>query len=622
MIKILLADDEYHVISHLTNLLQQLEEFELNIISTCSGPEALTMVASSRIDMAFLDINMPKVNGLMIADKLHRQWPDCQIIFLTAYEVFDYIYEANQYPGAVYLLKAEPDKKLKEVAVSCCRDILRKREEAAWLTDIQQKEKQLVLLQEQQLLREMLQGNLAGDVAQFAKNASLEIHFSLDREVYVMLMNIRKAVPVSFDTMFYLERMERLLGNLFIFSFVETQKGMLLWIFQEKDAMCRELSYFDCLKDTMDAFLDICADARHQTVSLRLYQEKLTWEQLPNVYQFIYDAYYGESALEAPYSSTARVIGRQMGGEEAELQDTTGSSWQPKEQPSVPVSAAQPKEQPFGPISSGQPKEQPSVPVSAVQPKEQPSVSISFGQLQKQPSAPVSTVQPQKQPPVSISAALPRKLSSMKQALYQGNRDLFLTELLYCRQYCDSVKSRHHTGAVKLYFSIAVIFLDYIEHYGLEQRLAMEMALYPLYYINDFAGWEQAFSWLKKLAESLFRIAGENSSDKGRQMVASIQNYVQGHLGEELSLTVIANYVNYNESHVSRLFKRITGDNLTEYITAQRIAYARQLLERTEDTVQVISKKAGFHTSQYFSSAFRKSMGVSPNEYRLQNRRG
>ena len=140
-------------------------------------------------------------------------------------------------------------------------------------------------------------------------------------------------------------------------------------------------------------------------------------------------------------------------------------------------------------------------------------------------------------------------------------------------------------------------------------------------HINDFAGWEQAFAWLKKLAENLFRIAGENSSDKGRQLAASIQNYVQGHLGEDLSLTVIANYVNYNESHVSRLFKRITGDNLTEYITAQRIAYARQLLERTDDTVQVISKKAGFHTSQYFSSAFRKSMGVSPNEYRLQNRR-
>ena len=77
MIKVLLVDDEFHVISHLTNLLQQMEQYELNIVSTCSGPEALSLIASSHIDIAFLDINMPKVGGLMIADKLHRQWPDC-----------------------------------------------------------------------------------------------------------------------------------------------------------------------------------------------------------------------------------------------------------------------------------------------------------------------------------------------------------------------------------------------------------------------------------------------------------------------------------------------------------------------------------------------------------------
>ena len=162
MIKILLADDEYHVISHLTTLLQQLEKYEVNILSTCSGPEALSLAGSLRIDIAFLDINMPKVNGLMIADKLHRQWPECQIIFLTAYEVFDYIYEANQYPGAVYLLKAEPDKKLRSVAESCCEAIMRKRAEKEYLTDIQQKEKQLLLLQEQLLLREVLHGSLSG----------------------------------------------------------------------------------------------------------------------------------------------------------------------------------------------------------------------------------------------------------------------------------------------------------------------------------------------------------------------------------------------------------------------------------------------------------------------------
>lgn len=544
MIKVLLVDDEYHVVSHLTNLLQQMDQYELNIISTCSGPEALSLIASSHIDIAFLDINMPKVGGLMLADKLHRQWPDCQIVFLTAYEVFDYIYEANQYPGAVYLLKAEPDKKLQSVAGACCEAILRGREEKEYLTDIQQKEKQLLLLQEQMLLREVLHGNLSGSLTDFVQSAALEIHFSLQDKVYLMLMDIKKTPSACVDSVFYLDRMERLLGNLFCFSFVETQKGMLLWIFQERSDPEQKLSYFDCLKDTMDAFLDICADIRHQTVSLCLYREKVDWNQMQGAYQLLYDAYYRESALLSMNASAARVL-------------------------------------------------------ATLSPAPEP-----------EPSA------------LSVAAVLPKKLVSMKQALYQGNRDLFLTELLYCRQYCASVRSRHHTGAVKLYFSLAVIYLDYMEHYGLEQRLSMEIALYPLYNVNDFADWSQAFLYLKRLAEALFRVGGESSNDKTTQLISSIQNYVQSHLSEDLSLTVIANYVNYNESHVSRLYKRVTGDNLTEYITACRIAYARQLLAQTEDTVQVISQKAGFHTSQYFSSSFRKSTGMSPNEYRQQSRGG
>ena len=218
------------------------------------------------------------------------------------------------------------------------------------------------------------------------------------------------------------------------------------------------------------------------------------------------------------------------------------------------------------------------------------------------------------------SADLSGRLSSMKQALYQGNQDLFFTEFLYCRQYCTAIKSMHNVGAITIYFSTVLIYLEYIEHYKIEPRIAMEIAMYPLYYINDFPDWERAFSYLHQLGEIIFRIANENNSNKTRQLIASIQNYVQGHLSDNLNLTIVANYVNYNESHISRLFKRHTGSNLSEYITSCRIEYAKKLLEQTEDTVQVISQKTGFHTSQYFSSTFRKSTGLSPNEYRVQKR--
>ena len=178
----------------------------------------------------------------------------------------------------------------------------------------------------------------------------------------------------------------------------------------------------------------------------------------------------------------------------------------------------------------------------------------------------------------------------------------------------------HNVSTIKIYFSIVLIYLDYIEHYKLGPRIAMEIALYPLYYINDFPDWGYAFAYLNQLAEILFQIANENSSSKTQKLIDSIQHYIQHHLADTLNLTIIANYVNYNESHISRLFKRYTGIGLSEYITACRIEYSKSLLTKTEDTIQVISQKTGFHTSQYFSSTFRKNTGMSPNEYRTQKR--
>ncbi len=551
MVKILLVDDEYHVINHISNLLLQIDFCEISTIETTSGPEALQMISSSYVDIAFLDINMPKVSGLQIAAKLHNQWPDCKIIFLTAYEIFDYIYEANRYPGAVYLLKAESDAKILEAASSCCRAVLQKREDQSYVNDIRKKEKLLLLLQEQQLLREIVHENLTGNYESFAKKTSLDIHFSFESEVYLMLMHIRRSASSYCDTFFYLEKMELLLGNLFHFSFIETEKGVLLWIFQEKENPEKELSCFNCLKHAMDSFQDVCAEIKHQTLALCLRSEKVSWHELSRSYQFLYDSYYGESSLLPIHSSVVRIIEKKSHNAASNSEPAAGRS----------ITGAH------------------------------------------------------------SSAALSGRLSSMKQALYQGKKDSFLTDLQHFRQYCTVIKSMHNVVTIKIYFSIALIYLDYIEHYNLEQRLAMEIAVYPLYNINDFPDWEHAFSYLRQLGDTLFRIASENNNDKTAQLIASLQNYVQTHLSDNLNLTAIADYVNYNESHISRLFKRYTGSNLSEYITSCRIEYAKKLLEQTEDTIQVISQKTGFHTSQYFSSLFRKSTGVSPNEYRSQKRK-
>ena len=113
-LKCLIVDDEQIAIKGIANHISKLDFLTVN--ATCSSAlEARGILENQSIDLMFLDINMPRVSGLQIADKLHNQWPDCQLIFLksldeapltiltTAYS--EYALEGYQLNVVDYLLK-------------------------------------------------------------------------------------------------------------------------------------------------------------------------------------------------------------------------------------------------------------------------------------------------------------------------------------------------------------------------------------------------------------------------------------------------------------------------------------------------------------------------------------
>ena len=58
-----------------------------------------------RLDMVFLDLVMPVLDGVQAARRLRAQWENCQIIFLTAYSDFAFMREALDLGAVDYLLK-------------------------------------------------------------------------------------------------------------------------------------------------------------------------------------------------------------------------------------------------------------------------------------------------------------------------------------------------------------------------------------------------------------------------------------------------------------------------------------------------------------------------------------
>ncbi|MGA1931352.1 LytR/AlgR family response regulator transcription factor [Arcobacter sp. YIC-464] len=109
--KILIVDDENLAISRLKRLLN---DEGIEDITTFTDPqEALKQCTKTRFDAVFLDISMPEISGLDLANKILELEPKTFVVFQTAYA--EYALEAFKNGGMGYLLKPIDTDSLKEI---------------------------------------------------------------------------------------------------------------------------------------------------------------------------------------------------------------------------------------------------------------------------------------------------------------------------------------------------------------------------------------------------------------------------------------------------------------------------------------------------------------------------
>lgn len=83
-----------------------------------------------------------------------------------------------------------------------------------------------------------------------------------------------------------------------------------------------------------------------------------------------------------------------------------------------------------------------------------------------------------------------------------------------------------------------------------------------------------------------------------------------------LTLRDIARQAASSERTINRRFKLETGQTPMQWVNNVRIRHAQQLLERTADSVETISRRVGFASATNFREQFRRLSGVSPQSYR------
>lgn len=94
-------------------------------------------------------------------------------------------------------------------------------------------------------------------------------------------------------------------------------------------------------------------------------------------------------------------------------------------------------------------------------------------------------------------------------------------------------------------------------------------------------------------------------------------NYIDENYYKPLSLTELSQVVGITPQHLCYIFKKITTHTITEYINLTRIKKSKELIIQNRDLqTKEIARMVGFNDISYFCSIFRKSVNMSPSEFR------
>lgn len=94
--------------------------------------------------------------------------------------------------------------------------------------------------------------------------------------------------------------------------------------------------------------------------------------------------------------------------------------------------------------------------------------------------------------------------------------------------------------------------------------------------------------------------------------------YMKDHINEPLKVDTISGHFNYSNSHFFSLFKKKTGFSPIHYFNHLKIQKACQYLSFTDMSIKEISFDLGYDDPLYFSRLFKKTMNISPLQYRTE----
>lgn len=136
--------------------------------------------------------------------------------------------------------------------------------------------------------------------------------------------------------------------------------------------------------------------------------------------------------------------------------------------------------------------------------------------------------------------------------------------------------------------------------------------------ITDISMFEE---WITYLCHTFIENRKEQKQSGEVNLSEVISTFVTENIENDISLELLADYLNMRADTLSKVFKSAMGKSYSEYIRDVKMNYARELLLDTDATVREIAMKVGYSSVQYFIKTFKSTYGDTPHQYKKQKLR-
>lgn len=552
MYRMLIVDDETYILEGLVQLFSECDRLELDIYKTYSSLEALDIIKKNKIDIVLSDIRMPEMDGFQLQEQISYYLPKCKVIFLTGYSEFDYVYSAIHKKNVSYILKTENDENIIKSVETAIREINEETERLNIIKKAEMQIKQMAPLLRKELFEMLLHGEIHAEDLSEEHFRDLKIRLDIKQKVVIVIGRIN--------------------------GWPENTSYM--------NKMNTYYSVQEIMENLMKPFVDI--------ESIMLGNAWIVWFMQPATQENIFSDSKGEidwkwftnyirGNIETAQNTCRELLRLTISFVISKYKCEWGQLHSE-----------------FDLIRNVMEKRIPHEHQMII------DLNIPGDFLGNKPVSPAMS-----------SSEFSDKIRLLEKHLVNGQQSAL--ECI-CIELVHSIKDEMSTNymiAVERYYTLLLVFIDFLNKYNiLDYTEKINIDISKLLTAEIPGDWDRLVQLYVGIGRLILMHIKGHSEKENDLVIERIHKFIRDNLGGDLSLSQIAKVVYFNPSYLSRFYKQATGKNLSEFISAEKIDRAKELLATTKLKVNEIAVRLGFENVSYFISFFKKMTSQTPQEYR------